>query len=47
MFCGLLLDRTLELVEGQGVPYEYVRTGILQAVTECCEVRPWARGPAR
>ncbi|GIM06948.1 hypothetical protein Vretimale_11178 [Volvox reticuliferus] len=37
VFCGQLLGHILDLVEVQGVPYECVRAGVLEAVTECCE----------
>ncbi|GIL53156.1 hypothetical protein Vafri_8835 [Volvox africanus] len=37
VFCGQLLGHVLDLVEVQGVPYECVRAGILQAIDECCE----------
>ncbi|EFJ45202.1 hypothetical protein VOLCADRAFT_118388 [Volvox carteri f. nagariensis] len=37
VLCGMLLDHMLQLVEIQGVPYESVRSGILQAVGECCQ----------
>ncbi|GFR49439.1 hypothetical protein Agub_g11497, partial [Astrephomene gubernaculifera] len=36
-FCGLLLGRVLQLLDEQGLPYECVRAGVLQAVGECCE----------
>ncbi|GLI59785.1 hypothetical protein VaNZ11_001748, partial [Volvox africanus] len=37
VFCGQLLGHVLDLVEIQGVPYECVRAGVLQAIDECCE----------
>nr|BAD90005.1 putative signal transducer for phototaxis [Chlamydomonas reinhardtii] len=36
--CGLLLGGLLEAVEGQGVPYEAARQGLLAATAECCQV---------
>ncbi|KAG2435276.1 hypothetical protein HXX76_007353 [Chlamydomonas incerta] len=36
--CGLLLGGLLEAVEGQGVPYEAARQGLLAAVAECCQI---------
>ncbi len=39
--CGLLVGRIQELLES-GVPHHCIREGMLQAVSECCDVGyPW------